>query len=109
MGTKSRLVKMEEELLALKGEMNEQLSALRRTLGKMDFGVEVYKNICDRQERNIKDLQDRLLAKDLPELKTYELDMATARPTSEDLERAKAEMEEEFIGEVVDDGPGEER
>ena len=57
--------------MSFKNEVRWFMNSVDNWMKKVAVGTKVYQDIIDRQEQMIKDLADKLLARDLPELKTY--------------------------------------
>jgi len=81
----------------------EILKELREIHEKLDRSLvygEVLRDVVGRQEKQISALQDRLMARNFPELKSYEASEEETPTIHVDL----PEFNEDFSGEIVENG-----
>ena len=95
--TNARMLKeLQKSLLIFKQEIRRDLAAMERTIQRADLGVSVYREVVERQTRENKELHDRLMARNLPELKTWNDSPFASYGGNKEPE------EEDLAGEIID-------
>ena len=84
-------------------EVREFMRDTEAWMKRATVGTAVYQDIVDRQNALIRDLTDKLLARDLPELKTFTLPNLESRT-----EEYKPQEDADLAGEVYMGGENEE-
>ena len=83
--------------MSLRKEIRSFMRETRDWMKAFSAGKSVYENIIASQQKMIESLNDKLLARNLPELKTYTI--PDYEPTPKDFDPAD---DEELVGQVAE-------